>query len=277
MRPTAIALLILSLLVRACREEHRFVTPTERQDGELCFTFERTDSPGGLGIDCYAHTLQRPYLIIDYYSNELWNYWPKVYSLSGHQYVASEFSDNLIGLAIQDLCEDSVVLRYHSVFGDSVDILTPVYPQSQLEPDFDVLSDLAHYRMVNNFTSVAPAGYDRIDLYIEEHHCFGGSWNRYMIAIGSPAGSITAYAGNGSQLDTSYTVEKATIEEIYREITVARQFSRNWERSTYAFIYLKAGDRVLRLSSDRNQIDSLLKKFRQYEPATKRGLFMDLN
>lgn len=250
----------------ACTPEGVFIEQVDgREEGFLCFTEEDKDNRFVSRTKCYDHLIEPPYLLMDWHHDELWSPWPEIQSLSGFVYPYSEYTDSIMGYAIQDLCEDSIRLVYHSVFGDTVSLVNRVYPNSVLKPDFAVLGKLAGYQEVQDLASLGIDQDYNLEIYLFERGCFHRTDELYEMMVAPNNRSIVAFAEYDFQRDSTYYLSTEEVSSFTRAIEEGVSSCSNCGSTTYSSVYLKSGRRLLNLTNEKNNVGKLLELLYNYD------------
>jgi hypothetical protein len=259
--------LILCLTIFGCHDRGEFIKrANNRENGSLCFSTVEGGKIVSGPIECFDYVIEEPFLILDYFHDELWGNWPKVVSLSGYTYKPIDFTDKVIGLAIQDLCEKTILLKYESVFGDTVTLLNTLYGQSEVVPNFDFLSESANYKLVKSFDAEIMTNHDSIEIFLFEQGCFHHKSDRYLINKENHFYTIIAYGNYDFQKDSLYVLNDSIIKNIYNMIDIASKTNNSEAGTTYSSLYIKIGNNILNLRNDENEITDLLRSIGSYEP-----------
>lgn len=251
----------------ACTPEGVFIEQVDgREEGFLCFTEEDKGNRFVSRTKCYDHLMEPPYLLMDWHHDELWSPWPEIQSLSGFAYSYSEYSDRVMGYAIQDLCEDSIRLVYHSVFGDTVSLINRVYPNSVLKPDYAVLDKLAGYKKVDDLASLGVDQDYNLEIYLFETGRGHRTNELYEMMVAPNNRSIVAFAEYDFQRDSTYYLSPEEVRNFTRAIEEGVYSCSNCGSTTYSSVYLKRGGRLLNLTNEKNNVGKLLIILNTYKP-----------
>lgn len=255
---------LLFIFLSSCSNDPKFiVSSTGRNIGTMCFPIKdnwitpRTS-------DCLDYTLEEPYLIIDYYQNDLWKPWPEVYGINGYRYNMSEYSDSIIGYAVQDLYEDSLVVKFKSIFEDYVEVREEVYNESILVPNFSYLNEKAQYRFIDidEFT---------VDMMCDAKiYAYGTGMNRLMGDLysikckDSSNWFFTKRRDNEPKYNPKYRIADKEIADVYDSILSAARNKFESASYKYSIIYVISNYKIIILNRKSNDIDRLVEILEKY-------------
>lgn len=251
----------------SCNHAQDFIQPVEgRNQGILCLEEEWIDLWQQPERNCFEYTLEAPYLILDPYLSELWGCWPAVYSPSGHNYELVEFTDQVFGYAVQDLCETRIKLVYTSVFGDTAEIHQETYPTAIVIPDYDYLSDRVGYHNVSRLKDLQLDVSSKIQIFLHHQSCFSGGDDVYTISQEkSPRIKITAHGGYG-QVDEIFSITPVELAKFKSVLKIASSHPGDFSSTSYYSLYVKSGQRILNLTNEAFNIAEVLDFLEPYKP-----------
>lgn len=273
MKPSPISLPLFSLLTLlflfSCRPKDQFiVSQAGRNAGILCIPELVEEDLIPSMSNCTDHTLEPPYLVVDYSPSELWYCWPTVTSPQGYEYEYSEFTDGIFGYAVQDLCTDSVRLAYKSIFGDTVILTNVVYPESILKTNYRYLSHLVEYRFTNRISLDSLQQAQVTDIYWASTGCFYSSRSRYQIYLDeSKTWCLNTLAASSLKRDSSHYLSEEKRHEILSAVAEAVRSSDTTGSTTFDSVWIKVGNKIIHLTSDQHELGPLYGMLRQFPTA----------